>query len=397
MATGNLFLGTARRKVGDVVLYRRDGQQVARVRVRQIANPRSVSQALTRNYLAPVSKFYAPLAGVLERSWEGLNKAQSHNAFTSANVKLARESGWYVPKGAGFVPLPYQVSKGILPRLSYAISSSNAVDLFNLYGIVDNDTIGAFSAAIINNYGLSAGDQFTFIFVLADSDGVVRPVWTRILLDPTSVVSLNSVVLPSELSISFEDVEQATPFARFEGVQAEIIAAAFIVSRYSGNVWRRSTQFMVVSPNYLAQFTGEAAYDIAINSYRDVNNAVYSDVYLNGSTGTDNESSQPMDTVTITTRNGSTLFASSLEQGTVQGGSTTYYVMLLSGANISGAGQVSVPVRIGSDFLTTLTTKGAVTGYSGDVAVVENNAGLKEWLISHGVASNLFPVEPVNP
>lgn len=394
MATGNLFLGTARRKVGDVVLYRRDGQQVARVRVRQIANPRSVSQALTRNYLAPVSKFYAPLAGVLERSWEGLNKAQSHNAFTSANVKLARESGWYVPKGAGFVPLPYQVSKGILPSLNYSFAAgSSDFILEGLPSLVDNDSLGSFSQSMINGYGLSAGDQVTFVFCLDDNTNV-RPVWCRLLLDPSSVVPLNNLILPAEISLSFEYEYNRVSFL---SVSSTIIAGCVIVSRYAGNVWRRSTQFMAVAPDYLAQFTGETAYDIAINSYRDVNNAVYSDVYLNGSTGIDNESSQPMDTITITTRNGSTFFASSLEQGTVQGGGTTYYVMLLSGANISGAGQVSVPVMIGSDFLTTLTTKGAVTGYSGDVAVVENNAGLKEWLISHGVASNLFPVEPVNP
>lgn len=395
MATGNLFLGTARRKVGDVVLYRRDGQQVARVRVRQIANPRSVSQALTRNYLSPVSKFYAPLAGVLERSWEGLNKAQSHNAFTSANVKLARESGWYVPKGAGFVPLPYQVSKGILPRAFYTFADDATLSLTGVVDLIDDDRLGTFSRSVIKSYGLQEGDQCTFIFVIASAvDGILRPVWCRFLLDSSSTETLNSVVLPAAISTSF--LPDSNEVA-FEAIGASIVAGAVIFSRYQNNVWRRSTQFMIVQDSYLAQFTGEAAYDIAINSYRDVNNAVYSDVYLNGSTGTGNESSQPLDTITITTRNGSTLFASSLEQGTVQGGGTTYYVMLLSGANISGAGQVSVPVMIGSDYLTTLTTKGAVTGYSGDVAVVENNAGLKEWLISHGVASNLFPAEPVNP
>ena len=48
MAKGNLILGTASRSIGDVTMYRRNGQQVSRARVRNIGNPRTEGQAKQR-------------------------------------------------------------------------------------------------------------------------------------------------------------------------------------------------------------------------------------------------------------------------------------------------------------------------------------------------------------
>ena len=69
MAKGNLFLGTAARSVGDVVMYRREGSQVSRVRVRKIANPKTDAQCAQRAYMSAVVRFYQPLADILERSF----------------------------------------------------------------------------------------------------------------------------------------------------------------------------------------------------------------------------------------------------------------------------------------------------------------------------------------
>ena len=77
MAKGNLLLGTAGNSVGDVVMYRREGAQVSRVRVRKIKNPKTDAQSLQRAAFSPVAKFYSPLAVVLERSFEGLSKMKS--------------------------------------------------------------------------------------------------------------------------------------------------------------------------------------------------------------------------------------------------------------------------------------------------------------------------------
>lgn len=72
MATGNLLLGTGRRKLGDVVFYRSGGQQRARVRVRTIKNPRSEKQSVQRCVLATASKTLAALRPLYNHSFQNV-------------------------------------------------------------------------------------------------------------------------------------------------------------------------------------------------------------------------------------------------------------------------------------------------------------------------------------
>lgn len=72
MATGNMLLGLSRKKLGDIVFYRSDGQQRARVRVRVIKNPRSAKQAVQRMVLATASKTLAALRALYSHSFENV-------------------------------------------------------------------------------------------------------------------------------------------------------------------------------------------------------------------------------------------------------------------------------------------------------------------------------------
>ena len=273
MAIGNLFLGAAKKTIGDIVLYRRNGVQQSRVRVRHIANPKTEAQALQRNYMAPVTKFYAPLAGVLEKSWEGLNKSESLSAFLKANFTLARANGWYVEKGAEFLALPYQVSKGILAPLTY---SNNTLTLASTPADIQISTI----SAILVNMGYQLGDQITFVGCVKDATkGDIRPVWARFLLSDSDTseifADINGVV-------TFQAAEDSLAIA---GVEEDLIACAFIVSRWDGSKWLRSTQFVKCNEEYLQEFTTPEARAAAIASYRGGDSVVSSDVYLNGGAG----------------------------------------------------------------------------------------------------------------
>lgn len=283
MAKGNLILGTAQKKLGDVVLYRRNGVQQSRVRVRSIANPKTEGQALQRNYMAPVAKFYAPLAGVLERAWEGLNKAQSHNAFTKANVELARANGWYVEKGAGFTPLPYKVSKGIMDPFTFAYDNVNGGLKWYIHGLAasaDPVSIATISAALVA-IGYHYGDQVTFIlFVGSDQSDDIRPAWFRFLLSESDQTTIDNLV-PFGL-----DVTVANGNLSIVGdVDIPVIGGAVIASRWDGKKWLRSTQYCVVSDEFLQNYTSEAARAAAVASYRGGDSVVSSDVYLNGGSG----------------------------------------------------------------------------------------------------------------
>ena len=282
MAIGNLFLGTARKTIGDVVMYRRNGEQLSRVRVRKIANPRTEAQALQRNYMAPVTKFYAPLADVLERSWEGLDRQKSLGAFLKTNAGLARSSGWYVVKGAGFTPLPYKVSNGTLPPLSYSDSE------LSLGGQSITDIkVSTISAALVN-MGYQYGDQLTTIICLQDDAGDVRPVWSRVLLSSTDESDIFSDIAGAVL------FEQSNTALAYSGVLEQVIGAVFIVSRWNGSKWLRSSQYVQVSSTYLAQYTSIEARAAAIASYQSGDSVVSSDVYLNGGTGTKAKSSDEL-------------------------------------------------------------------------------------------------------
>lgn len=72
MATGNMLLGLARKKLGDVVFYRSEGQQRSRVRVREIKNPRSAKQSLQRMVLATAAKMAAAYEPLVNHSFEGV-------------------------------------------------------------------------------------------------------------------------------------------------------------------------------------------------------------------------------------------------------------------------------------------------------------------------------------
>lgn len=67
-----MLLGLSRKKLGDIVFYRSDGQQRARVRVRTIKNPRSAKQAVQRMVLATASKTLAALRSLYNHSFENV-------------------------------------------------------------------------------------------------------------------------------------------------------------------------------------------------------------------------------------------------------------------------------------------------------------------------------------
>lgn len=280
MAIGNLFLGTARKTIGDIVMYRRNGEQLSRVRVRKIANPRTEAQALQRNYMAPVTKFYAPLADVLEKSWEGLDRQKSLGAFLKTNAGLARSSGWYVVKGAGFTPLPYKVSNGTLAPLSYSDSE------LSLGGqSIADIKVSTISAALVN-MGYQYGDQLTTIICLEDAAGDVRPVWSRVILSSSDESDIFSDIAGAVI------FEQSNTALAYSGVLEQVIGAVFIVSRWNGSKWLRSSQYVQVSSTYLEQYTSIDARAAAIASYQSGDSVISSDVYLNGGTGTKAKASE---------------------------------------------------------------------------------------------------------
>lgn len=263
MAKGNLLLGTAGNSVGDVVMYRREGAQVSRVRVRKIKNPKTDAQSLQRAAFSPVAKFYSPLAVVLERSFEGLSKMKSYNKFLKTNIDLARANGWLLPKGTGFFPLPYKLSQGTLPALSIEFFGQNgSYEISNVAIAAAPTTIGDISAALVAA-GYSEGDVVTLIAVKGSAnpaDANQVPVVGQFIIDSSSVVTL-ATALPA---FAFSKGSVGVTFKTANGTD---IAAAAIVARFENEKWRRSTQTLFVNTEVTTLISTDDYKAAAIASY----------------------------------------------------------------------------------------------------------------------------------
>ena len=282
MGKGNAFLGTLRRSVGDVTFYRREGEQVARVRVRSISNPKTDGQSVQRSFFAPVARFFSPFAVPLRQSFEGLNTSKSYSAFLKKNIDLARSSGWYLPKGAQFTPLPYMVSRGSLAPLQYELSSAgDEVVVYN--GNIPSNfdgTLGAFSSALVSA-GYQDGDQITILAVLDLGNGDYLPQYMRFNLAVNSTVTMASIFAGQQFNFAFALSNWA-----LQEVDYPFAAVAIIVSRFENNAWRRSSQYMAVRDDIIASVTSQEAYENALRTFGKTVTTTQSDVYLNGNDGT---------------------------------------------------------------------------------------------------------------
>ena len=264
MAEFNIFLGTAKKSVGDVTLMRRNGKQIARVRLRTIANPRSEAQATQRNFVAPVTRFFAPLRKTLRCSFEGLNRDLSYNQFQRINIKLAQANGWYLPKGSEFTPMPYQLSRGRLTPVSYSIQqivsyTGLKVDIHEQN--LQYHTIGRLSANFIK-YGYKAGDVVTIILIARDANYVYTPYSTQFIVNPVDTRLTDDIIGPDIFATNQGD------YLYFGLADRNVLAGAIIVSRYDDGRWLRSTQFLACDPSIVTWLQSDEQRAAAIESYQ---------------------------------------------------------------------------------------------------------------------------------
>ena len=263
MATYNIFLGSGVRSVGDVTLMRRGGKQVARLRLRTIKNPRTEAQATQRNFVAPVMRFYGALRTVLKGSYQGLNTDASYNAFQRVNIALARTNGWYLQKGAGFFPMPYQLSRGSIspvPYTWYNHPQGGGIKLTFATAGSSVSTLGNFSTWFTLN-GYKQGDVVTIIAVLMDDDGGYYPVSSQFYINTSSSVP-TTTLFGTDIGV----LALGTDLMIVSNART-MVAGAVIVSRYHGRSWLRSTQSLCVSPVEVSRLTSEEWREAAIASY----------------------------------------------------------------------------------------------------------------------------------
>ena len=291
MSKDNMLLGFARGKVGDLVFYRRNGEQVTRARNAAPANPRTIRQSVQRSILKTVSSAYSLFSPIADHSFEGIDgKTPNQSEFTRRNIAMLREiidaSGIvlsdtsvlsselanFATKQALFpVMNPYILSYGTLPQMLYAWISGNPL-LFHTGNFSVSDTT---YADVISALGAQRGDQLTFIWTRGnDEDSTMAGCMTgleyaRVILEPASgdmgtwffnenqeadIITIADPNPRNEGFVQFDLESQGLSFKPYGGVgqpEAErvVTGAAVILSRKVGSTWKRSSQRLSIRPN----------------------------------------------------------------------------------------------------------------------------------------------------
>ena len=324
MAKDNLFLGTARGSVGDIVFSRLDGQQVARVRNRAPHNPQSPAQMVQRIIMSTVGKAYSLMQEITNHSFEGFEQSQgSQRKFMEVNVGILRDvcadvlaypveevirtsqlSNFSFKNDYTPVLNRYMISAGSLPSVDIVQDAEGHLPVLAFDpGEATQQTITY--GDIITMLGLQRGDQLTFIQATVNGTMTGRDQYlingfrfARVILEPSD----------GDLTSPFFSAENVInkPNERNEGTIARIrlnttddnkglafllgnvdnnmssarglAANTVIVSRQLGGRWLRSTQFLEprtfpVGSQVIPSYLGEA--------YMSYINGSASDQYLN--------------------------------------------------------------------------------------------------------------------
>lgn len=322
MAKGNLILGTARGKLGDTVMYRKDGQQLSRVRVRKISNPKTEPQAMQRALLGTLGTAYSYMKGIADHSFQTAQGSLANmRMFMKQNQGKARATGSldypssnvgynFNPKGEPYLrPNSYVISRGTMPNLP--LKELHTGDLSNGFTLDDrfqdlldvNTTYAAFCARL----GVEVGTQLTFCII--NDDTFVGPPtaqnkplpygnfhYCRVILADDNgngdvpmfesssgdlIINTNYANSKNKGSLKFKRLGETTLALVVQGFQYAI-AAACITSNYSAGRWLRSNTDFEVSTNVQNSST---MLDV-VESYMQSVNTPQSTEYLNQGEGT---------------------------------------------------------------------------------------------------------------
>lgn len=304
MAKGNMLLGYARGKVGDLVFTRRNGEQVTRPRVRVVNNPKTEGQQIQRMIFASVVAAYSRMKSICDHSFEGVKYgAASQAKFMSENLKRLRA---FYPKDQDPTNKPIDSMAFVLPNdkamagagLIIARGSIPAPEpLTNnngkLIGFGSEADEEGTTGAVLAGLGAQPGDQITVCairsigagYAFAKSRYVVRADATaNELEDPWNPVGTGGVfdADKTEINPNVEIYVSDSKIINVYNMKEDIVAAAIIISRRdeSGN-WLRSDAILYNATDEAAFYSAAYALpywqydgtDIVTDDPRYLNNA----------------------------------------------------------------------------------------------------------------------------
>lgn len=311
-----MFLGLARGSVGDVTFYRRNAQQISRVRVRKVKNPQTGAQMWQRAINHTAVQAYSVLKKICDHSFEGVKYgANSYSKFLSINMDmLRREAGNTIQQQSGqraYCPfdfrgisaMPYVISTGTIPApiVQFGTAGNNieGVRLFRMPEVA----VAEFSyKSFADLIGAQEGDQITILRVPDPKDfgGVDEPLGlalldSRFILSPAqgsfdstpffangsgSQLTVNQPNVRNEGSSVFVVDAQNNLYASADGFDEDNVGFAVVISRQKPDgSWLRSDAIFCYNPSYresgytLKQASDRGQIDLYVENDRYLNNA----------------------------------------------------------------------------------------------------------------------------
>lgn len=167
-----------RGKIGDIVLYRKNGEQAARTRNRAPKNPKSNGQLFQRAIMATIMQAYSAGKAIFDHSFQNRSVgAKNMNEFMSRNLKMLRteiaagsaDASVVAPGTIMPVPNRYIVSAGNFQQTAFGLALNTVVPTGEVAHIEtpaaqQDETV----AQYMQRVGLLEGDIYTIVCFGAD-------------------------------------------------------------------------------------------------------------------------------------------------------------------------------------------------------------------------------------
>lgn len=271
MAKGNMLLGKSRGSVGDVTFSQINGQQIAKARNRNPANPRTLKQCFQRGRFAAAVKFYTRGTQALFKfAFENKKQTESdYNAFMRENVKRAPAISKAAFDNFDYpVVAPFVMSKGSLTPMDIIHFADQGANMLRWVvgvptGEIDLDSIGGLSQQLINNCGAQVGDIITIVMITSAYNGTVPSVeaagsgktaWDikQFIVDPTSAENTFNVT-------GLQADDNGYLFYNVGSTSIQLASMCVILSRNTPQGLKVSTQELVLSTAAATAYEAEQA------------------------------------------------------------------------------------------------------------------------------------------
>ena len=194
MSKGNMFVGSAKGRVGNLVLYTRKGSQITRAYQSTVKNPKTSGQMLQRAKFSNAVKFYQKAVQHFfkfayqdqKQTETAFNAFMRHNVDRACLLRKDEVNDPYFPAFGRWIMSQGSLAAPMVPKFD----DNNFDFLFANTGINENVKTVADLSSILIGQGYHVGDIITFVCISSlvtsvdfdlstyyDSGNLVQPQW----------------------------------------------------------------------------------------------------------------------------------------------------------------------------------------------------------------------------